>query len=207
MTTRRILSSFLLFLGMLNAASAQIKSIPPPSVFDELARVNLAVSRVNAKLIEVMNDTTIDDDYRQCAIDALGGLRQDEAVLPLFQHLLFKAGRVGARGPLTNFPAAQALGAYGRDLYQSLPAVFLEERSPEYVYVLACLLHTIDGKRFAIVRVEKELAADPLSAIQRQNFTRLINRLKTTDFDDLLKWPRLNLKLQVKEDVRAEPAQ
>jgi len=196
----------LLFFGLLNAASAQ-RSVPPPPVFDELTRVNLAVSRVTAKLIEVMNDATVDEGYRQRAIVALGGLRQDEAVLPLLQQLLFKAGAITEPGPLMNFLAAEALVAYGKELYPALPAVFLEERSPEYVYVLACLLHTIDGKRFAIVRVEKELAAEPLSAIQRQNFTRLINRLKTTDFDHPRNWPRSNVKQQAKDDVRAEPAQ
>jgi len=207
MTTQRILSSLLLFLGMFNAALAQIKSVPPPPVFDELTRVNLAVSRVTARLIEVMNDTKVDEGYRQRAIVALGGLRQDEAALPLLQQLLFKAGAITEPGRLMNYPAAEALVAYGKELYATLPAVFLEERSPEYVYVLACLLHTIDGKSISILRVQKLQADEPLSATQRQNYTRLINRLKTTDFDAPLNWPRLNLKQQVKEDLRAEPAQ
>jgi hypothetical protein len=190
---------------MTNAGMGQ-QNVVSPSALDKLTQVDRAVSQLTDELIELVNDTKVDEGYRQRAICALGELRQKKAIIPLFDHLLFKAGSISEPGHLTYFPAANALAAYGNDLYPTLLTVVSDERSPEYVYVLACLLHTIDGKRIALLRVENMAAAERLSAIQRQNLTRLINRLKTTNFDDPLNWPRLNLKQQAKDDVRSEPA-
>ena len=205
MTIRRILFSVALFVAQGNLAWAQ-REVQPPSALAEAQRMNASLHRVTAELTDVMNDPSVHDGYRQAAIRALAELRRPNAVLPLFNQLLFKAGAITEPAPLTYFPAAQALANYGSNLYSSLHDALSEERSPEYVYVLACLLHTVDGKRIALLRIEKLHAEDGLTAIQRQNVTRLINRLKTTDFDDFRNWPRLKLSEQVKVDLKAEPA-
>jgi hypothetical protein len=208
MTIRRSLLSVAIILGIVDLGRAQLQVVEPPPIFAEAERLHESIKQVASKLIVTMSDPAIDETIRERAITALGRLRPDDARGPLLDHLLFKASLIGEPGTLTYYPAAHALIRYGREVYAGLPRVLIEDRSPAYIYVLACLLHKIDGKQVAIQRIEKEMAdiekqygANRRTATVRQNFARLISRLKTTDFDDPLNWPRANLQKLLAEQA------
>ena len=183
MPSRLYLST--LFIFCFSFASSADDAHPAIKQAREVKRVT---SDVVSELVKLALDEADSSGSREVAIHLLGELRSQDAVEPLLRILLTRGLVRFETGPLSAYPAAQALSSMGSLVYDDAWGRVAREQSDKYLYVLAFTMVQIDGQPIAALRVKeklKEVKIDPLKV----NLQRLLKVLETTDFKDPNRWP------------------
>lgn len=127
------------------------------------------------------------------AIRLLGAYRASEACDVLIDEIDYAPGmEVSERGPLSRYPAAEALVQIGSPAAERVLTRVKKPTSAAQARLFAYVVYLIDGKELASARLEIAVARAEEDAA-RANLSRFVELFKGISFDDMRQWPDLQL--------------
>jgi len=185
MLTRLYLSSTRFIVCLSFAASAD----DAHSAIKRAQEAKRLTSDVVSDLVMLALDESDQSFTREHSILMLGDLKAHDSIEPLLRILFTKGMLRSETGPLSAYPAAQALARMGSVIYRDVWGKVGADQSDQYLYVVAFTMVSIDGKSIATFRVREKLKTAEVNPL-KNNLQRLLLILETPDLERPMRWPK-----------------
>ncbi len=159
----------------------------------EMIESRRAAIRTQVKLADREPSNLVEEYVKYDAVRLLGEYRAADGARVLIKNLDYSPKRTlvlrEEEGPLTRYPAAEALARIGSPTIDYVLACWTSgDISDQQRRLLAFLVYRLDGRELGRARLE--IARSQAEGSRKRHLSRLIDLYDRTDFQDVRQWPR-----------------